>query len=34
MKRCNFIIVNDEIQAVIPQVLELDKQFRVINKGG
>jgi dephospho-CoA kinase len=32
MKRCNFIIVNDESQAVIPQVLVLDKQFREMVK--
>ena len=28
MKRCNFIITNNEQQLVIPQVLELDKKFR------
>lgn len=28
MKRCDFIIFNDETRPVIPQVLELDKKFR------
>ena len=28
MKRCNYIITNNEQQLVIPQVLELDKKFR------
>lgn len=28
MKRCDFVIVNNEQQLVIPQVLELDKKFR------
>lgn len=27
MKRCNFIIVNDELQLLIPQVLALHKKF-------
>ena len=30
MKRCNFIIMNDEQQMVIPQVLELDRKFRAL----
>lgn len=30
MKKCDFIISNDEKQLVIPQVLELDKKFRPI----
>ncbi|HEY6063595.1 MAG TPA: dephospho-CoA kinase, partial [Chitinophagaceae bacterium] len=29
MKRCDFVITNDEQELVIPQVLELDKKFRV-----
>ena len=28
MKRCDFVITNDEQELVIPQVLELDKKFR------
>lgn len=28
LKRCDFVIVNDEVQMVLPQVLELDKKFR------
>lgn len=32
MRKCDFIISNDEIQLVIPQVLELDKRFRVTKK--
>lgn len=28
MKRCDFIIFNDESRSVIPQVLELDRKFR------
>lgn len=32
MRKCNFIISNDEIQLVIPQVLELDKRFRETKK--
>lgn len=28
MKLCNFVIINNEEQLVIPQVLELDKKFR------
>jgi dephospho-CoA kinase len=27
MKRCDFIIVNDEKHPIIPQVLELHKRF-------
>jgi len=30
MKLCDFIISNDEQQLVIPQVLELDKKFRMM----
>jgi dephospho-CoA kinase len=30
MKRCDFIITNDEKQLVLPQILELDKKFRVM----
>lgn len=30
MKRCDFVITNDEQELVIPQVLELDKKFRVL----
>ena len=29
MKRCDFVIINNEEQLVIPQVMELDKKFRV-----
>ena len=29
MKLCDFIITNNEEQLVIPQVLELDKRFRM-----
>ncbi len=29
MKRCDFIIVNDDEQLLIPQVLELDKKLRL-----
>lgn len=32
LKRCNFSIVNDETTAVIPQVLELDQQFREMTR--
>jgi dephospho-CoA kinase len=28
MKLCDFVIINNEQQLVIPQVLELDKKFR------
>ena len=28
MKRCDFVIINNEMQLVIPQVLALDKKFR------
>jgi dephospho-CoA kinase len=30
MKRCDFIITNDEKQLVLPQILELDKKFKVM----
>lgn len=32
MKRCDFIITNDEKQLVLPQILELDKKFRATTK--
>jgi dephospho-CoA kinase len=28
MKRCDFVIINNEEELVIPQVVELDKKFR------
>lgn len=31
LKRCDFIIVNDETEMVLPQVLKLDKYFRQKN---
>jgi dephospho-CoA kinase len=31
MRLCNFVIVNDEQQLVIPQVIELDKKLRELN---
>jgi dephospho-CoA kinase len=30
MKKCNFIITNDEQQLVLPQVMELDKKLRTL----
>lgn len=30
MKRCDFIITNDENHLVLPQILELDKKFRAM----
>jgi len=30
MKRCDFVIINDDTQALIPQVLQIDRELRAI----
>jgi dephospho-CoA kinase len=32
LKRCDFVLINDEKHLLIPQVLELDKRFKTFNK--
>lgn len=30
MKRCDFVIINDDTQALVPQVLQIDRELRAI----